>query len=199
MLEQKSASAQGPGRARVQAGRAVHHPKEDATTDRILTGRGWTSQVRRDWTQAAAGWERHEASFLYSLAAVDPFLIRVLELEPGHRVLDFACGSGEPTLAIVPLVAPGVVLGLDVSGPMLAIARRRARLRGIHNVRVSAGRHRPCPAPAVRPQRVAFWPDVRGGRSGHAAPSPCIAQARRADRAGGLRVDRTQRALSHPR
>jgi hypothetical protein len=42
-------------------------------TDRILTGRGWTSQVRRDWTQAAAGWERHEASFLYSLAAVDPF------------------------------------------------------------------------------------------------------------------------------
>jgi hypothetical protein len=24
-------------------------------TDRILTGRGWTSQVRRDWTQAAAG------------------------------------------------------------------------------------------------------------------------------------------------
>jgi enediyne biosynthesis protein CalE5 len=91
--------------------------------------------VRRDWTQAAAGWERHEASFLYSLAAVDPFLIRVLELEPGHRVLDFACGSGEPTLAIAPLVAPGVVLGLDVSGSMLAIARRRARLRGIHNVR----------------------------------------------------------------
>jgi SAM-dependent methyltransferase len=70
---------------------------------------------------------------------VDPHLVRALELEPGHRVLDFGCGSGEPTLALAPLVAPGHVLGVDLSGPMLKIARKRARLRHAPNVRFLRG------------------------------------------------------------
>jgi SAM-dependent methyltransferase len=72
---------------------------------------------------------------LYSLAAVDPHLIRSLDLRPRQRVLDFGCGLGEPTLAIAPLVAPGLVLGVDLSPTMLAIARRRAKLRDLSNVR----------------------------------------------------------------
>src|SRR5262249_46069023 len=97
-------------------------------------GSRWASQVQRDWTKTAIGWERFEATLLYTLAAVDPFLIRALALAPGQRVLDFACGSGEPTLAIAPLVAPGPVLGFDLSAPMLRVPRRRARLRGARNV-----------------------------------------------------------------
>jgi SAM-dependent methyltransferase len=105
----------------------------------MLKGRAWASQVRRDWATAAKVWESWEPQLLYSLAAVDPHLIRALELAPGHRVLDFACGSGEPTLALAPLVAPGQVVGVDLSTPMLAIARKRARLRRAANVRFLRG------------------------------------------------------------
>ncbi len=104
-----------------------------------MSSRQWIRQVRRDWTAGAHSWERREPQLLHSLAAVDSFLVRALDLRPGHRLLDFGCGSGEPTLAFAPLVAPATVLGLDISPTMLAIARRRARLRGIRNVRFRRG------------------------------------------------------------
>lgn len=105
-----------------------------------LTPPRWRAVVKTDWQRTAAGWERFEPQFMYSLAAVDPALIRALEPRPGHRVLDFGCGSGDPTLAFAQLVAPrGSVLGLDISGRMLAIARRRARDRGVTNARFSVG------------------------------------------------------------
>lgn len=92
------------------------------------------------WDRATRRWERFEPHLMYSLAAVDPTLFRAVRLSPGQRVLDLACGSGDPSLAIAQLVAPrGSVLGLDVSPRMLAIARRRARQRGIRNVRFRAG------------------------------------------------------------
>jgi ubiquinone/menaquinone biosynthesis C-methylase UbiE len=96
----------------------------------------WAARVRKDWERTAAGWEHYEPYFLYALAAVDPTLLRELSLRPGHRVLDVACGSGEPGLAIAQMVAPrGSVLGLDISPAMLAVARRRARMRGVRNIR----------------------------------------------------------------
>jgi len=104
-----------------------------------LAGSAWVRGVRREWTVSARAWERWEPELVASLSAVDPHLFRALELAPGHRVLDFGCGSGEPTLALAPLVAPGQVVGVDLSAPMLATARRRARLRHSDNVRFLCG------------------------------------------------------------
>ena len=60
-------------------------------------------------------------------AEVD-FLIQRLELEPGARILDLACGHGRHA---VELAAMGFrVTGLDISEPSLAIARERAAQRG---------------------------------------------------------------------
>jgi ubiquinone/menaquinone biosynthesis C-methylase UbiE len=48
--------------------------------------------------------------------------------------------NGALSLAIGPLVAPdGSVLGLDISGPMLAMATTRARAAGLENVRFERG------------------------------------------------------------
>jgi SAM-dependent methyltransferase len=67
-------------------------------------------------------------------------VVEVLSPCPGERVLDVGCGNGALSLAIGPLVAPeGSVLGLDISGPMLARATVRVRAAGLENVRFERG------------------------------------------------------------
>jgi len=60
-------------------------------------------------------------------AQLAPFGAAALDaaaLEPGLRVLDVGCGCGDSTRGAAARVAPGgSVLGVDVSGPMLARAR----------------------------------------------------------------------------
>jgi SAM-dependent methyltransferase len=51
----------------------------------------------------------------------------------GERVLDVGCGCGETTLEIAGRVAPGSVLGADVSAMLLDIARASAKAAGIAN------------------------------------------------------------------
>jgi SAM-dependent methyltransferase len=96
----------------------------------------WQQRVRDVWEAAGRAWEKWEPLLMGSMSAVDPVLIRALRLAPGQRVLDFGCGIGDPALTIAPLVAPrGSVLAVDMSRPMVEAARRRARARGIGNVR----------------------------------------------------------------
>jgi cyclopropane fatty-acyl-phospholipid synthase-like methyltransferase len=50
-------------------------------------------------------------------------------------VVDIGCGCGAPTLEVARAVGPtGRVVGLDISGPMLAEGERRASAVGIANV-----------------------------------------------------------------
>jgi SAM-dependent methyltransferase len=46
--------------------------------------------------------------------------------ERGMHVLDIGCGCGTTTLKLAEACAPGRVLGVDISAPMLAAARARA-------------------------------------------------------------------------
>jgi SAM-dependent methyltransferase len=67
-------------------------------------------------------------------------IVTVLDAAPGERVLDVGCGNGALCLAIAPVVAPGgTVHGLDISGPMLAAAARRAGQAGLDNVTFEKG------------------------------------------------------------
>jgi SAM-dependent methyltransferase len=55
-----------------------------------------------------------------------------LELKPGERVVDIGCGCGQTTVALAERVgAAGSVVGVDISRPMLAAARRRIAEHGL--------------------------------------------------------------------
>jgi len=53
--------------------------------------------------------------------------------KPGEFVLDIGCGSGTTTLKLAARVAPsGEAIGIDISAPMLALARRHAAETSAH-------------------------------------------------------------------
>jgi ubiquinone/menaquinone biosynthesis C-methylase UbiE len=61
------------------------------------------------------------------------------ELRPGMRVLDVGCGPGSITRGLAECVAPGEVVGVDVSDEVLEIARSEAVSRRVQNLRFERG------------------------------------------------------------
>jgi SAM-dependent methyltransferase len=61
------------------------------------------------------------------LQPVADILIDRAQAEPGERIVDVGCGSGAVSIALAQKVGPGGhVMGIDISGPMLARARQIA-------------------------------------------------------------------------
>jgi SAM-dependent methyltransferase len=70
-----------------------------------------------------------------TLAPVTEALLAFAAPRAGERVADIGCGCGAPTLEFARAVGPsGRVVGLDISGPMLAEGERRASVAGVANV-----------------------------------------------------------------
>src|SRR4051794_41291919 len=80
----------------------------------------WNEVVSQNWIAFQDGLDRQLGPLgARALAALAP--------APGEAVLDVGCGCGASTLDLARAVGPGGrVLGVDVSEPMLAVARRRA-------------------------------------------------------------------------
>ncbi|MDP3493960.1 MAG: class I SAM-dependent methyltransferase [Hyphomonadaceae bacterium] len=86
----------------------------------------WNGTVGEHW---AAEQEKNDRL----IKAFGEAALRAAEARPGERVLDVGCGCGDTSLALAGMIgADGSVVGLDVSAPMLAVARRRAE--GLGNV-----------------------------------------------------------------
>lgn len=72
-------------------------------------------------------WTDRQAEQDVLLAPVSKALFDRAAAGAGERVIDVGCGCGSTSLALAERVAPsGFVLGIDISGPMLARARERA-------------------------------------------------------------------------
>ncbi len=83
---------------------------------------------------AAPTWIRYVDEFD---ATLDPFgaaVIDRLELGAGDSVLDIGCGVGSTSMDLASRVAPGRVVGVDISQRMVTEATRRAADRGVDNV-----------------------------------------------------------------
>lgn len=90
---------------------------------------------RRNWSAAAPAWQPAPGTTPGAGDAVTGRLLDLARIAPGMRVLDLACGGGNPAFAIVDRVGPeGKVLGLDISEAMIEGARATAARLAIHNV-----------------------------------------------------------------
>jgi SAM-dependent methyltransferase len=87
---------------------------------------------RYGWDLAATA---YEPLWRAQLAPAQAQLMACAGLMPGERVLDVACGTGIITLDAAARVSPGgAVVGVDLSGRMIDLARRRATLGRPANV-----------------------------------------------------------------
>lgn len=92
-------------------------------------------QQREQWGRAAEGWKRHDASLRERTAAASQRMLELACIATGDRVLDIACGTGEPALPAARAVGPtGSVLATDQAPEMLEVAREKAQAEGLTNV-----------------------------------------------------------------
>ena len=84
------------------------------------TGEFWNGELGERWVQNADSMDR-------VMAPIADLLIEVAELGEGEKVLDIGCGAGVTTMVAVSEVGEtGGALGVDVSAPLVAHARKRA-------------------------------------------------------------------------
>jgi SAM-dependent methyltransferase len=85
--------------------------------------------------QGGHTWVARQAHTDLTLGPTTEALLAFAAPRAGERVADIGCGCGAPTLDIARAVGPtGRVVGIDISGPMLAEAGRRAKAAGVVNV-----------------------------------------------------------------
>ena len=88
----------------------------------------WNASAGETW---AALWDRLDRQ----IEPLGRLAMDALAIGPGERLIDIGCGCGQTTLELARRAGPsGNVVGVDVSAPMLAVARRRARALSLAEV-----------------------------------------------------------------
>jgi SAM-dependent methyltransferase len=108
-----------------------------------MTREGYETRVRdrqrSEWAAVAPGWRRNRERLGVTASPITERLISLSGVDRGYRVLDMACGTGDPAFTLAENVGPeGYVLGLDLSDEMVRASRAWAGSQGIDNVEFRA-------------------------------------------------------------
>jgi ubiquinone/menaquinone biosynthesis C-methylase UbiE len=82
------------------------------------------------WNDTAGrAWVDTQETLDQALQPFEDLLVEAVAARKAQRVLDIGCGTGSTTLAVArQLGRTGTVVGLDISEPMIALAKQRAEL-----------------------------------------------------------------------
>ncbi|MDR2876739.1 MAG: class I SAM-dependent methyltransferase [Chromatiales bacterium] len=106
------------------------NPADIATNDTMAS-----NAMGGDWEGVAHGWEKWRETMESGTATVTDRLLEMVEIRPGWRVLDLACGIGQPALTAAERVGPtGKVVAIDHTAGMLELAKRQAHTLDLHNI-----------------------------------------------------------------
>jgi SAM-dependent methyltransferase len=96
-------------------------------------GRGANADVEQAWNgPEGQSWAEHADRYDRTVEGHHHRLFGAAAIAAGERVLDVGCGAGQTTCDAAERAAAAV--GVDLSAPLLAVARRRAAERGLGNV-----------------------------------------------------------------
>jgi SAM-dependent methyltransferase len=93
--------------------------------------------LRQEWTgdTTVAAWRKWNAQIAAFTRGATEALLEAAHLRSGMRVLDLACGVGDPALSIAEEVAPsGRVTATDLGPGMMSLAEELARKKGLTNI-----------------------------------------------------------------
>jgi ubiquinone/menaquinone biosynthesis C-methylase UbiE len=102
------------------------------------------NQAQIDFWNGPTGqkWAKHQTDMDRNMADIAVAGLALADARPGERVLDIGCGNGSTSLALAETVGPsGDVIGVDVSQPMLAIAKSRINAPNIRFIEADAATH----------------------------------------------------------
>jgi ubiquinone/menaquinone biosynthesis C-methylase UbiE len=137
------------------------------------------------WSSVAAGWRKHDESLRRNTAEVTARMLDLARLGTGHKLLDLACGTGEPAIPAARRVGPtGYVAASDLVEEMVMFAREKALAQGLSNIefRVADAEHLP-----LNPGSVDAV-TIRWGMMFMPGPLAALSNAHRALKPGGCIV-----------
>lgn len=88
-----------------------------------------------EWNSVAPAWEKNHDALAEGLEACNDVILEQAGIAPGLSVLDLGSGTGYPALLTAQKVSStGRVTGVDFSGEMLEVARRKAEALRLGNI-----------------------------------------------------------------
>jgi ubiquinone/menaquinone biosynthesis C-methylase UbiE len=136
----------------------------------------------KSWSSVAGGWRKHDESLRRNTAGVTQRMLDLAGLHTGHKVLDLACGTGEPAIPAALRVGPtGYVAATDLIEEMVTFAREKASAQGLSNIEFRV----------ADAEQVLLNPDsadavtIRWGMMFMPDPLAALSNAHRALKAGG--------------
>jgi ubiquinone/menaquinone biosynthesis C-methylase UbiE len=136
---------------------AASYPIEHGVIDLLSGGDGSGSLMQRAMEAEtivgiyeSRGWRRSALAALafgISFEQERQLILHTAAVTRGQTVLDLACGTGIYTRPFAAQARPGLVVGLDLSLPMLRLASRLRRKDKLHNIVLIHGTARRLPFP----------------------------------------------------